>query len=183
METDSAGRLLVGPDLTVPSHPEIFVAGDLASYSHQTGAPLRGTADVAIAEGRYVGKTIRRRLAGEREAPFKFRDLGTLAVIGRSAAVADLRIVRFSGRLAWWTWLFIHLMKLVDFQNRLTVFVQWGWSYLTKNRSARLITRPALSSVDALLPNTSKSPHLARDPSSQKLPIDGEAQTDQPKAA
>ncbi len=74
-------------------------------------------------------------------------------------------------------------MKLVDFQNRLTVFVQWGWSYLTKNRSARLITRPMPSSIDALLPNASESPHLARDPLSLKLPIDGEGQTDQPKAA
>ena len=138
--TDPAGRILVEPDLTVPSHPEIFVAGDLASYSHQTGEPLRGTADVAIAEGRYVGKAIGRRLAGQEFSPFRFRDLGTLAVIGRSAAVADFGFVRFSGWPAWWAWLFIHLLKLVDFQNRLTVVVQWGWSYLTKNRSARLIT-------------------------------------------
>ena len=137
---DRAGRILVEPDLTVSSHPEIFVAGDLASYSHQTGEPLRGTADVAIAEGSYVGDAIGRRLAGEEFSPFRFRDLGTLAVIGRSAAVADFGFVRFSGWPAWWAWLFIHLLKLVDFQNRLTVMVQWGWSYLTRNRSARLIT-------------------------------------------
>ena len=137
---DRTGRILVEPDLTVSSHPEIFVAGDLASYSHQTGEPLRGTADVAIAEGSYVGNAIRRRLAGEEFSPFRFRDLGTLAVIGRSAAVADFGFVRFSGRPAWWAWLFIHLLKLVDFQNRLTVMVQWSWSYLTRNRSARLIT-------------------------------------------
>ena len=137
---DRAGRILVEPDLTVPSHPEIFVAGDLASYSHQTGEPLRGTADVAIAEGNYVGNAIRRRVAGEEFRPFRFRDLGTLAVIGRSSAVANFGFVRFSGRTAWWAWLFIHLLKLVDFQNRLTVMVQWGWSYLTRNRSARLIT-------------------------------------------
>ena len=139
-EVDQARRVVVDPDLTVPGHPEIFIVGDLASYSHQTGRPLRGTADVATAEGTYVGNAIRQRLAGKTGKPFRFRDLGTLAVIGRSAAVADFRIVRFSGRLAWWTWLLIHINKLVDFQNRMTVLVQWGWSYLTRNRSARLIT-------------------------------------------
>ena len=142
------GQIVVEPDLTVPGHPEIFVAGDLASYSHQTGTPLRGTADVANAQGRYIGKAIERRLAGKTVRPFKFFDLGTLAVIGRSSAVADLRIVRFSGRLAWLTWLFAHLLKLVDFQNRLTVGVQWGWSYFTRNQSARLITGPFRSPVD-----------------------------------
>ena len=147
-EVDRAGRVVVEPDLTVPGHPEVFIAGDLASYSHQTGRPLRGTADVAMAEGAYVGKTIRRRLEGRGVRPFRFMDLGSLAVIGRSAAVADMRIVRFSGRLAWWTWLFIHLLKLVDFQNKLTVFVQWGWNYLNRNRSARLITGPLRSPFD-----------------------------------
>ncbi len=147
-ELTRTGQIVVEPDLTVPGHPEIFVAGDMASYAHQTGTPLRGTADVANAEGRYVGKTIRRRLAGRAIRPFKFFDLGTLAVIGRSSAVADLRIVRFSGRLAWLTWLFAHLLKLVDFQNRLTVAVQWGWSYITRNQSARLITGPFRSPVD-----------------------------------
>ena len=137
---DRAGRILVEPDLTVPGRPEIFVTGDLASYSHQTGKPLRGTADVAIAEGSYVGKAIGRLVARKEAGAFRFRDLGTLAVIGRSAAVADFGFIRFSGWLAWWAWLFIHLLKLVDFQNRLTVMVQWGWSYLTRNRSARLIT-------------------------------------------
>lgn len=146
-ELTRAGQIVVEPDLTVPGHPEIFIGGDLASYSHQTGTPLRGTADVANAEGRYVGKTIRRRLAGKTVHPFKFFDLVTLAVIGRSSAVADLRIVRFSGRLAWLTWLFAHLLKLVDFQNRLTVAVQWGWSYITRNQSARLITGPFRSPV------------------------------------
>ena len=149
-EVDGAGRVVVEPDMTVPGHPEILVAGDLASYSHQTGNPLRGTADVAIAEGRYVGRVIARRIAGKRSKKLRFRDLGNMAVIGRSAAVADLRIVRFSGRLAWWAWLFVHLLKLVGFQNRLSVLVQWGWSYLTRNRSARLITGQHEPTLDAV---------------------------------
>ena len=142
VEVDGGGRVVVEPDLTVPGHPEIFVIGDLAYSSHQTGFPLRGTADVALAQGTYVGRAIGRRLAGKAVNPFRFRDLGTLAVIGRSAAVAvaDLRFVRLKGRLAWWVWLFVHLLMLVGFQNRLTVMVQWGWSYFTRNRSARLIT-------------------------------------------
>jgi NADH dehydrogenase len=146
-ETTRPGQVVVGPDLSIPGHPEIFVAGDLASYEDQTGAPLRGTADVAIAEGKYIGKAIRRRLAGKPAKSFKFFDLGSLAVIGRSAAVANLRFGKFSGRLAWWTWLFIHILKLVDFQNRLTVAVQWGWSFFTRNQSARLITGPFESPV------------------------------------
>ena len=141
-EMTRAGQVVVGPDFAVPGHPEIFVIGDLASYSHETGSPLRGTADVAIAEGTYVGKAIQRRLADKKQKPLKFRDLGMLAVIGRSAAVADLGFIRFSGWLAWWFWLLVHIMKLVDFQNRLAVIVQWGWSFLTRNKSARLITGP-----------------------------------------
>lgn len=147
-ELTRTGQIVVEPDLTVPGHPEIFIAGDLASYSHQTGTHLRGTGDVANAQGRYVGKAIERRLAGKTVRPFKFVDLGKLAVIGRSSAVAEMRILRFSGRLAWLIWLFAHLLKLVDFQNRLTVAVQWGWSYLTRNQSARLITGPFRSPVD-----------------------------------
>ena len=147
-EVDGGGRVVVEPDLTVPGHPEIFVIGDLANYSHQTGIPLRGTADVALAQGTYIGRAIGRRLAGKAVNPFRFRDLGTLAVIGRSAAVADLGFVRLTGRLAWWVWLFVHLLMLVGFQNRLTVMVQWGWSYFTRNRSARLITGELHSPFD-----------------------------------
>lgn len=139
-EVDELGRVVVEPDLTVKGHPEIFVAGDLCSFSHQDGTPLRGTADVAQAEGVYVGRLIRARMAGKPLPPFRFRDFGKLAVIGRSSAVAELKMARFSGFLAWVFWLFVHLMKLVDFQNRVIVFVQWGWSYLTRKRSARLIT-------------------------------------------
>jgi len=139
-EMDRAGRVVVESDLTVKDHPEIFVVGDLSSYSHQTGSPLRGTADVAKAQGTYVGKSILRRLHRKDVKTFKFRDLGTLTVIGRPRAVADLPGIRLSGFLGWWCWLFIHLLMLGGFQNRITVIVQWGWNYLTRNRSARLIT-------------------------------------------
>ena len=138
---DRVGRVEVEADLSLRDHPEIFVAGDLASYAHQTGQPLRGTADVAGAQGTYIAGVIRRRLAGRPQPPpFRFRDLGKLAVIGRSAALVDLPLLRFSGRVAWLFWLFVHLMLLVDFQNRLSVLGQWGWSYFTRKRSARLIT-------------------------------------------
>jgi len=141
-ERTKVGQVVVGHDLTVAGHPEIFVAGDLSSAADRNGTPLRGTADVAIAEGKYVGRVITRRLSGKPVRPFKFTDFGSLAVIGRASAVAKLPFVQFSGRLAWWFWLLVHLMKLVDFQNRLTVAVQWGWNYFTRNQSARLITWP-----------------------------------------
>lgn len=162
-ELDRAGRVVVEPYLTVVDHPEIFVLGDMASFSHQTGQPLRGTADVAKAQGSYVGKAISRRLRNKKVEPFRFRGLGKLAVIGRSQAVADLPGIRLSGFLAWWSWLLIHLILLVDFQNRLTVFVQWGWNYLTRNRSARLIT-------DGRQPVSRPTIEMAPDGSTELLP-------------
>lgn len=141
IEMDRVGRVSVNPDLTIPGQPEIFVMGDLSSFSHQGGVPLRGTADVAAAQGSYVGKVISRRLKGKSAPkPFRFRDLGKLAVIGRSSAVADLKFARFGGYLAWQFWLFIHVLKLVGYQNRATVLVQWASNYFSRNRSARLIT-------------------------------------------
>ncbi len=128
-------------DLTIPNHPEIYAIGDLAAYTHRDGSPLRGTADVAIAEGKYVARHIHRHVQGKDPGVFKFHDRGTLGVIGRSAAVADLfGKIPIQGRLAWYIWLFVHIMTLVSHQNRLTVLVQWAWSYFTRNRSARLIT-------------------------------------------
>ena len=121
------------------------MAGDLASHSHQTGSPLRGTADVAIAEGKYIGQVIRRKLAGKPVHPFRFRPQGQLAVIGRSSAVAEVGPFRLEGRPAWLIWLFVHLLNLVGFENRVLVAIQWGWNYLTRNRSARLITQTYLS--------------------------------------
>jgi NADH dehydrogenase len=137
---DRAGRVAVQPDLTLPGHPEIFVIGDLALCTHQTGKPLPGVAPVAMQQGRYVAGLIERRLSGKSAPPFCYRDKGSLATIGRAAAVADFGWLRLSGFPAWMLWLFVHLMYLVQFGNRLLVLMQWAWSYFTRNRSARLIT-------------------------------------------
>jgi NADH dehydrogenase len=137
---DRGGRVLVDPDLTVPGHPEIFVIGDLANYSHQTGKPLPGTAPVAIQEGKYVAKVIQSRVTGTTPPSFRYRDRGNMAIVGRASAVADLGRLKFSGFLAWLAWLFVHLMNLVEFENRVLVLVQWGWYYFRRNRAARLIT-------------------------------------------
>ncbi|HEX2476242.1 MAG TPA: NAD(P)/FAD-dependent oxidoreductase [Lacipirellulaceae bacterium] len=153
---DRAGRLVVEPDLSLSGHPEIFVLGDMANYAHQDGKPLPGVAPVAIQQGRYVAKLIKSRLRNKKPPTFHYRDRGTLATIGRSAAVADFGKLRFSGFFAWFLWLIIHLMNLVSFRNRLLVFIQWGWNYVTYDRAARLITGettatgppPAVQTVD-----------------------------------
>ena len=137
---DKAGRVAVEPDLTVPGHPEIFVIGDLSNFSHQTGQPLPGVAQPAIQAGRYAAEAIERRLRGEKIEPFHYFDKGSLATIGRAAAVADFGWVRLSGLPAWIIWIFVHLLYIVEFQNRLLVLVQWAWLYVTQNRAARLIT-------------------------------------------
>ena len=137
---DKASRVLVEPDMTVPGHPEIFVIGDLANFSHQTGQPLPGVAQPAIQQGAYVAKVIRARFRGEKVKPFHYFDKGNLATIGRFAAVADLNWLQISGLPAWLIWIFIHLLYIVQFQNRLLVMTQWAWLYLTWDRSARLIT-------------------------------------------
>ena len=137
---DKQGRVMVSSDCTVPGRPEIFVIGDLANFE-QDGHPLPGVAQVALQQGRYAARLIRKRLRGEKDpAPFHYFDKGQLAVIGRAAAVAEIRKLHLSGFVAWLIWLFVHLMYLVEFSNRLLVFVQWGFLYLTFNRGARLIT-------------------------------------------
>ena len=137
---DRAGRVIVEPDLTVPGHPEIFVIGDLSNFSHQDGKPLPGVAQPAIQQGEYAALAILKRLGGETPKPFHYFDKGNLATIGRFAAVADLNWLRLSGLPAWLIWIFVHLMYIVQYQNRLLIFLQWGWLYLTFDRSARLIT-------------------------------------------
>ena len=137
---DNAGRVVVNPDLTIPGHPEIFVIGDLANFSHQTGKPLPGVAQPAIQQGAYVGKLIQRRLRNKQLPPFHYFDKGNLATIGRGAAVADLNWLQISGWPAWLLWVFIHLLYIVEFQNRLLILLQWAWLYITFDRSARLIT-------------------------------------------
>ncbi|MCL4693326.1 MAG: NAD(P)/FAD-dependent oxidoreductase [Candidatus Hydrogenedentes bacterium] len=140
-QTDKHGRIVVEPDLTLAGHPEIFVIGDMAhAVNPKTGQPLPGVAQVAIQEGRYTAKTIRARLKGKTLPPFKYRNLGNLATIGRASAVADFGRIKIAGFTAWVLWLFVHLMHLVQFQNRVLVFFQWAWCYLTWNRAARLIT-------------------------------------------
>jgi len=138
-EVDKEGRIVVQPDLTVPGHPELFVLGDLAHFDHQGGKPLPGVAPVAMQQGRYAAKLIESRLRSKSLPPFHYKDRGSLAVIGRNAAVADLGWLRLSGFPAWLLWLFVHLLFLVQFQNRLLVLMQWAWSYITRNRSALLI--------------------------------------------
>jgi len=137
---DRAGRVVVRPDCSLPGHPEVFVIGDMANFNHQTGKPLPGVAQVAIQQGRHVARLVQHRLRGQSLPPFRYKDYGNMATIGRAAAVADLGWVRFSGYPAWLAWLFIHLLNLVEFQNRLLVLVQWAWNYFTRNRSARLVT-------------------------------------------
>ena len=139
-EVDRSGRVVVEPDLSLPGHPEIFIIGDLAHFSHQTGEPLPGLAAVAVQQGRYVADLVNRRLRDESLAPFRYRDRGSLATIGRAAAVADFGRIRLSGWLGWLAWLFVHLMLIVGFENRVLVLMQWAWSYLSRNRAARLIT-------------------------------------------
>lgn len=139
-ELDRVGRVVVGPDLALPGHPEILVIGDMAHVKDAKGNPLPGLAPVAIQEGRYVAKLIQARLKGENLPPFCYHDPGTMATIGRNAAVADLGWLYLSGRIAWLGWIFIHLAKIAQFHNKLLVFLQWGWNYFTRGRSARLIT-------------------------------------------
>lgn len=140
IETDRPGRVPVTANLSLPGHPEVFVIGDLALIRDANGNPLPGVAPVAIQEGQYVARLIDRRLRGEDMPAFRYRDRGNVATIGRSAAVADLGWVRFGGRFAWFVWVFVHIIYLIEFENRLLVLTQWAWNYITRNRSARLIT-------------------------------------------
>lgn len=139
-QLDRGGRVAVGPDLALPGHPEVFVIGDMARCEGADGKPLPGLAPVAIQQGQYAARLIVARLQQKSLPAFQYKDYGTMATIGRMKAVVDLRGWRFSGVLAWLLWLFIHLMQIVQFQNRLLVLVQWAWHYTTRNRAARLIT-------------------------------------------
>jgi len=137
---DKSGRVIVESDMSVPGHPEIFVIGDLANYLHQTGQPLPGLAPVAMQQGNYVARLILARLQNKSIRPFKYRDKGTLATIGRSRAVGTIWKMKFKGFIAWFLWLFIHLLFLVGFQSKVLVLLQWAWNYFTWARSARVIT-------------------------------------------
>ena len=145
---DRAGRVLVQPDLSLPGHPEVFVIGDLAALNDENGKLLPGVAPVAILEGRYVAKLIRREAEARESSngqlpprkPFHYFDKGSLATIGRAAAIAQFGKIHISGYVAWLAWLFVHILFLIGFQNRVLVLTQWAWSYFTYERGARLIT-------------------------------------------
>ena len=152
---DRAGRVLVNPDLSLPNHPEVFVIGDLAALKDASGKLLPGVAPVAMQEGRFVAKRIARELesgaspfsrslreggAFDFRTAFHYHDKGSLATIGRSAAIAQFGKIHISGFMAWLAWLFVHILFLIGFRNRVLVFIQWAWSYITYERGARLIT-------------------------------------------
>jgi NADH dehydrogenase len=128
----------VGPDLSLPDHPEVFVVGDLATLT-QDGKPVPGIAPAAKQMGHYAAETIRARIAGRTTKPFRYHDYGNLATIGRMAAVVDLRGFHLSGLIAWWFWLIAHVFFLIGFRNRIMVLIDWAWSYWTYKRHARII--------------------------------------------
>jgi NADH dehydrogenase len=136
---DRAGRVLVGPDLAIPGHPEVFVIGDLAHATRDTGM-VPGVAQGAMQGGRFVARAIDADLADRQRGVFRYRDKGSLATIGRAAAVADFGWLRVSGFFAWAVWVFVHILYLIGFRNRILVMLQWAWAYLTYQRGIRLIT-------------------------------------------
>lgn len=146
-ELDRAGRVIVEPDLSIPNHPNIFVLGDLANFSHQDGKPLPGVAPVAMQQGEYLAQLLKKRLVGETITPFHYIDKGSLAVIGHHSAVVNLGFIKLDGFLAWLIWLLAHIYYLIEFDNKLVVMVQWGWNYFTRGRGARLITGEASPST------------------------------------
>src|SRR5437588_1972496 len=139
--SDRAGRVIVNDDLTIPGRPEVQVIGDLANFPHQTGQPLPGISPLAMQQGRHAARNVLAMIQGRKPQRFRYWDKGTMATIGRNKAVADLKFVHLSGLPAWLAWLFVHIVFLVGFRNRLLVLFQWGWAYLTFNKGARLITR------------------------------------------
>lgn len=137
---DRAGRVLVEPDLTIPGHPEVFVIGDLAAAKEKDGSLVPGVAPAAIQEGIHAARNIELAIAGKPTKAFHYRDKGSLATIGRAAAVADIGPLHLSGFIAWFAWLAIHIFFLIGFRNRFFVIAQWAWAYVTYQRGARLIT-------------------------------------------
>ena len=139
---DRAGRAIVLPDLSIPGHPEVFVVGDAAAFLHQGPAPLPGVAQVAMQQAAHASGNIVRLTRKETTVPFVYRDYGSMAVVGRGSAIADIGRFEFSGLLAWLAWLFLHIFMLIGFRNRLAVLLQWAGAYVTFQRSVRLITGP-----------------------------------------
>jgi NADH dehydrogenase len=138
---DRAGRVIVNDDLTIPGHPEVQVIGDLANFTHHGGKPLPGVSPVAMQQGRHAARNIVAMMDDRKPQRFRYWDKGSMATIGRNKAVADLNFMHLSGLPAWLVWLFIHIIFLVGFRNRIAVLMEWAWAYVTFNKGARLITR------------------------------------------
>jgi NADH dehydrogenase len=138
---DRAGRVVVNDDLTIPAHSEVQVIGDLANFPHRDGKPLPGVSPVAMQQGRHAARNVLAMIDGRKPQRFWYWDKGSMATIGRHKAVADLRFIHVSGFPAWLAWLFVHVLFLVGFRNRVAVLLQWAWAYFTFNKGARLITR------------------------------------------
>ena len=162
-ERDRSGRVMVSDDLSLPTHPNIFVVGDLAHFAHQgVGAaspegnrPLPGVAPVAMQEGKYVAKLIQKQLKDDTLPPFEYKDSGSLAVIGRHAAVVNLPWAKLTGFPAWFVWLFVHIFYLIEFDNKLMVMTQWGANYLTRKQGSRLITEKVFEKVEVTADSSS----------------------------
>ena len=161
---DRAGRVLVEPDLTVPGSRTVFVIGDLASLKGADGRPLPGVAQVAIQMGKHAARNVLRGIEQQPYRPFVYKDLGNMATIGRASAVADFGWMRLDGYLGWLAWLFVHILNLIGFRNRLVVMVQWAWSYFSYQRAIRLITG-SLPELDA---DASRPESTAEGPASTK---------------
>jgi NADH dehydrogenase len=138
--TDRVGRVIVQPDLTIPGHSDVFVIGDLASFAGPDGKPLPGVAQVAIQMGKHAAANIRRAIERHPYQPFVYKDLGNMATIGRASAIADFGWLRLKGWIGWLAWLFVHIINLIGFRNRLVVLIQWAWAYFSYQRAIRLIT-------------------------------------------
>ena len=149
---DRRGGALVEPDLTIPGHPEVYVIGDMATFTHQGGRPLPGVAPVAMQQGRAAAANVWRTVCGQPRRPFRYVDRGTMATVGRAAAVAHLGRLHLSGLIAWLAWLLVHIYQLIGFENRLLILVRWAWSYFTYARGARLITGSGPREVRDLTP-------------------------------
>lgn len=154
-ERDRSGRVMVSDDLSLPTHPNIFVVGDLAHFAHQGDRPLPGVAPVAMQEGKYVAKLIQKQLKDDTLPPFKYKDSGSLAVIGRNAAVVNLPWAKLTGFPAWFVWLFVHIFYLIEFDNKLMVMTQWGANYLTRKQGSRLITEKVFEKVEVTTDSSS----------------------------
>jgi NADH dehydrogenase len=148
VELDRLGRVTVEADLSLPGHPEVFVIGDIGAAAGEDGEPLPGLAAVAQQEGRWAARNIALSVAARQREPFRYRDRGTMATIGRGAAVAEIAGLQLRGAIAWLTWLFVHILLLIGFRNRVMVMLQWAWSYLTWQRGARLITGEVGATLD-----------------------------------